>query len=98
MPHGKPFVWSHYVDANLMHNMLTGRSATGIKNYVNGTSIDFFSKKPSTGERATYSSKYVAAWTCVEQIIDLNITLQSLGINISGQSYMLGDNESVVNI
>ena len=46
---------------------------------------------------ATYRSEFVAACICVEQIVDLRNTLQYLGVPIRKQSYMFGDNDSVVN-
>ena len=64
---------------------------------INGTPIDSFSKKQSTVETATYGSEFVAARTCVEQVMDLRTTLRYLGVPIKGRSWMFGDNESVVN-
>jgi len=86
-----------YVDANLMHCLNTGRSVTGILHFLNGTLIDWYSKKMSTVETATYGAEFVAARTCVEQLIDLRITLRYLGVPIREKCYMFGDNESVVN-
>jgi hypothetical protein len=96
-PLGKQVVFTHYVDANLFHNALTGHSVTGILHMMNGTPIDWYSKKQATVETATYGSEFVAARTCVEQIVDLRNTLRYLGIPVHEQSYMFGDNESVVN-
>ena len=48
-------------------------------------------------ETATHASEFVAAHACVEQIIDLRITLRCLGVRIRDVSDMFGDNESVVN-
>ena len=96
-PLGAPVILTHYVDANLYHDMITGRSVTGIIHFINQTPIDSFSKKQATCETATYGSEFVAARTCVEQIIDLRTTLRYLGVRIIGHSYMFGDNESVVN-
>ena len=39
-PLGKHVVTTHYVDANLFHDILTGRSVTGILHLVNKTPID----------------------------------------------------------
>jgi hypothetical protein len=64
---------THYVDANLFHDLITGRSVTGILHLVNKTPIDWYSKKQATVETATYGSEYVAARTCVEQIMDLRL-------------------------
>ena len=87
---------SHFVDANLMHDLVSGKSVTGILHLLNKTPIDAFSKKQSTVETATYGSEFVAARTCVEQIIDLRLTLRYLGVPIREKSYMFGDNKAVV--
>jgi hypothetical protein len=39
---------------------------------------------------------FVAAITCVEQIIDIRTTLHYRGVPIRSKSYMFGDNKSVV--
>ena len=95
-PLGKAVVFTHYVDANLYHNVLTGRSVTGILHLINGTPIDWYSKKQATVETATYGSEFVAARTCVEQIIDLRQTLRYLGVPVVQKSIMFGDNKTVV--
>ena len=95
-PLGKPVTLTHFVDANLYHDMLTGRSVTGILHLANQTPIDWFSKKQATVETATCGSEFVAARTCVEQIIDLRNTLRYLGIPVREKSRMFGDNKSVV--
>ena len=95
-PRGKRVVFSHYVDANLYHDMLTGRSVTGALHFLNQTPVDWFSKKQATVETATYGSEFSAARVCVEQIIDLRTTLRYLGVPVHGQSYMFGDNKAVV--
>ena len=96
-PLGKSVQLTHYVDANLLHDVSTGRSVTACLHFANATPIDWYSKKQSTVETATYSSEFVAARTCVEQIIDLRNTLRYLGVEVNEKSYMFGDNESVVN-
>ena len=96
-PLGKPVQLIHYVDANLLHDKLSGKSITACLHFVNATPIDWYSKKQGTVETATYSSEFVAARTCVEQLIDLRNTLRYLGVQVNEKSYMFGDNESVVN-
>lgn len=97
LPLGKPVTLTHYVDANLMHDISTGRSVTGILHLVNKTPIDWYCKKQATVETATYGSEFVAARTCVEQIIELRNTLRYLGVPVRESSFMFGDNQSVVN-
>ena len=44
-PKGKHIVTKSYHDANLYHNITTGRSVTGVLHLLNKTSIDWYSKK-----------------------------------------------------
>ena len=96
-PLGKRVVLTAYVDANLYHDLISGRSVTGIIHLANKTVIDFYSKLQSTVETATFGSEYVAARTCTEQVIDLRNTLRYLGVPIETATMMFGDNETVVN-
>jgi hypothetical protein len=93
---GKYVTLTHYVDANLFHDLITGRSVTGILHLINKTPIDWYSKKQATVETATYGSEFVAARTCVEQVMDLRLTLRYLGVPIRTRSFMFGDNKTVV--
>ena len=97
-PKGKRVVLTTYKDANLYHDLTTGRSVTGILHYLNKTPIDWFSKKQSTVETATYGSEFVAAKTAIQQISALRQRLRYLGVPIHGGSLMFGDNRSVVTL
>jgi len=97
IPLGKPVVTVSYIDANLLHCLNTGRSVTGILHFLNGTPIEWYSKKMATVETATYGAEFVSARTCVEQLVDLRTTLRYLGVPLRDKSYLFGDNESVVN-
>jgi hypothetical protein len=88
-PLGKHVTLSRYLDANLMHDVKTGK-------LVKETPLDWYSKKQATVETAIYGSEFVAARICVEQVIDLHATLRRLGVPIRERSYMFGDNKSVV--
>ena len=87
---------THYADANLLHDALIGHSLTVILHFTNSTPIDWYVKKQAMVETTTYGSEFVAARTCVEQIIDLRNTLHYLRVHVLEKSYMFGDNESVV--
>jgi hypothetical protein len=86
-----------FVDANLYHDLVTGKSVSSILQLFNKTVMDWYSKKQGTVETATYGSEFVAARTAMEHIIDLCIKLCYLGVHIKGSTTMFGDNESVVN-
>ena len=96
-PRGHYVQHTVYVDANLMHCLLTGRSVVGILHFVNGTPMDWYSKKARTVETATYGSELVAARTAVEQTLDMRLTLMYLGVPLRKRTYMFGDNQTVVN-
>mgnify|MGYP001803640081 CR=1 FL=1 len=85
-----------FVDANLYHCKITGRAATGILVFVNQTPVDWYSRKQPTVETATYGSEFVAAKTATEQIMDLRFVFRAKGVPIADQSYLLGDNQSVI--
>jgi hypothetical protein len=68
-PLGNHVTLTHYVDANIMHDIAMGRSVTGILHLMNKTPIEWYSKKQATVETATYGSEFVAARVCTEQII-----------------------------
>jgi hypothetical protein len=74
-PLGKEVLMTSFFDANLYHDIITGKSVTGILHMFNKTPIDWFSKLQGTVETATFGSEYVAAKTCTEQIIALRLTL-----------------------
>ena len=95
-PLGKNIIVTTYVDANLYHDLLNGRAVTGVLHMLNGTPIDWYSKRQATVETATYGSEFVAARIATDQIIDLRTTLRYLGVPITGPAYMFGDNQSVI--
>ena len=96
-PLEKRVVLATYVDTNLYHDLISGRSVTGILHMANKTPVDWFSKLQSTVETATFGSEYVAARTATEQSMDLRNTFRYLGVLIDEPTMMFGDNETVVN-
>ena len=93
---GKPVLSLSYVDANLYHDMLSGKAVTAVLHFLNQTPIDWFSKKQSTVETATFGSENVAARTAIEQMKDLKYTLLYLGVPVVDRSILIGDNKTVV--
>jgi hypothetical protein len=87
---------STYLDANLYHDYITGRALTSILHFINQTPFDWYCKRQSTVETATFGSEFVAARIGVEQVIDNQTTLRYFGVPINGKTYMFGDNKSVI--
>jgi hypothetical protein len=76
IPRGHLVCTTPFGDANLTHDLTTGRSCTGILHLVNNqTPVEWYSKCQKTVETATYGSKFVAAQIATEQIMDLHYTL-----------------------
>ena len=95
-PLGKSVATTTFLDANLLHDLITGRSVTAVLHFFNLTPGDWYSKRQATVENATYGSEFVAAKTATEQIVDIRQTLRYLGVPIKSNPYMFGDNKSVV--
>ena len=85
-----------FLDANLLHGSVTGKSVTAVLHFINTTPMNWYSKRQVTVETATYGSEFVAARTATEQIMDLRNTLRYLGVPIMAKLYMFGDNKSVI--
>ena len=85
-PKGKVAHTSTYADANLLHDLVMGRSTTGLLHFLNQTPIDAFSKHQNQVESATYRSEFMAARQAVEQIIDLHYMLRMFEVPLDGAS------------
>ena len=85
-----------YFDANLMHDVVAGCSATGILHFLNQTPWEWFSKCQVQVESATYGSEFMAARQSIEQIISMWYMLHMFGIPIDGAAGLFSDNKSVV--
>ena len=79
-----------------MHDHLTGKAVTACLHFINQTPFDWFCKKQSTVETATYGAESTAARTCIEQMRANKMTLMYLGVPIVGPSVLFGDNQTVV--
>ena len=97
VPLGKKVLLTTYVDANLYHCMITSRSVSCIIHLINKTPFEWFSKKQSTIETATYGSEYTAARIAVDHIVKHRNMLCYMGIPVEKITYLFGDNRSVVN-
>ena len=62
-PLGREVVTTSFVDANLYHDLISGRSVTGCLHMINKTLVDWFSKLQSPEETATFGSEYIAVRT-----------------------------------
>ena len=85
---GKRVITTTFLDASLLHDIVTGKSVTAVLHFVNTTPTDWFLKRQATVETATYGSESVAAKIATEQIMDLRNILRYLGVPIMTKAYM----------
>ena len=95
-PLEKSVTTTTFLDANLLHDLITGSSDTAVLHFFNLTPGGWYSKRQTSVENVTYGSEFVAAKTATEQIVDLSQTLRYLGVPIKSKTYMFGDKKSVV--
>ena len=95
-PKGKSVRTTFFVDANLGHDKVTGRSCSGILTMLNLTPIDWFSKLQNTVETANYGSEFCVARQAIDKILAERYKLRALGVPLDGPAFMFGDNKSVV--
>ena len=93
---GKSILFISFCDANLLHDLVTGRSVSDISHLINCTPIDWFSKRQKQVETAVYGSEFMAGRLAVEQIIELRCMFIMLGVPVNGPTYLFGDNMSMV--
>ena len=97
IPKGNLVCTMTYFDANFMHDVITGCSASGgVLHFLNQTPFKWFSKRRAQVKTATYGSKFMAAHQAIEQIMDQHYTLHMFGVPLDGASWFFGDNKSVV--
>ena len=85
-PLGKSITTTTFLDSNLLHDFITGRSLTAVLHFFNLTPGNWYSKRQATVENATYASELVAAKTATEQIVDIRQNLRYLGVPIKSKA------------
>ena len=96
-PHGRHDHTTTFFDANLMHDVITSRSCTGVLHLLNQTPSSWLSSRQGQVETATYGSEFMAARQVVEQIIDIRYTLRMFGVPLDGPVWLISDNQAVIN-
>ena len=96
-PCGRLVRTTTFFDANLMHDVITGRSCTGVPYLLNQTPSSWFSSRQGQVETATYGSEFMAARQAVIQIIDICYTLRMFGVLLDGPAWLFSDNQAVIN-
>ena len=89
LPHGKPGCHTCFFDANLMHDIVTGHSATCLLHLLNKTPSAWTSTSQHQVETATYGSEFRAACHYY--------TLHMFSVPLNSPAWVLGDNQAIIN-
>ena len=85
-----------FVDSDHAGEGLTRRSRTGFLIYLNMAPIVFYSKRQATIETSVFGAEFVAMKQGMEALRGIRYKLRMMGVEISGPSYIYGDNMSVI--
>ena len=96
VPRGKEVDIRLFVDSDHAGDRATRRSRTGFLIYLNSALIAWYSKKQPTVESSVFGAEFVALKNGMEAVRGLHYKLRMMGIPISGPTYSIGDNMSVI--
>jgi hypothetical protein len=85
-----------FVDSDHAGEQFTRRSRTGFVIYLNMAPLVWFSKRQSTVESSVFGAEFVAMKNGIETCRDFCYKLRMMGVNLSGPTYVYGDNMYIV--
>ena len=95
-PRGKEVDLRLFVDSDHAGDKMTRRSRTGFLIYMNMSPIVWFSKRQPTIETAVFGAEFVAMKNGMETCRGLRYKLRMMGVQLSGPTFIYGDNMSVI--
>jgi hypothetical protein len=95
-PRGKEVDLRLFVDSDHAGDKMTRRSRTGYLIYLNMAPIVWFSKRQPTIETSVFGAEFVAMKNGMEAARGLRYKLRMMGVQLSGPTYVYGDNMSVI--
>ena len=95
-PLGKDVDVRLFVDASHANDKVNRRSRTGYFVFLNKALIQWCSKKQPTVETSVFGAEFVAMKNGIECVRGIRYKLRMMGVQISGATYVYGDNMSVI--
>jgi hypothetical protein len=95
-PRGKDVDLRMFVDSDHAGDKRVRRSRTGFLIYLNMSLVTWFSKKQSTIETSVFGAEFVAMKQGMETLRGIRYKLRMMGVELTGPSYIYGDNMSVI--
>ena len=96
IPKMKELAITIFVDSNHAHDLVTGRSITGMICFVGRTPISYISKRQSAVQTPTFGAEFVALKKAVEEAVTLRYCLRAMGVKVSKPTVIYGDNMSTI--
>ena len=84
-----------FCDADHAHDLVTGRSITGIIAFVGSTPVYWKSTRQTSVQTSTFGSEFTALKKAVETAVTIRYYLRSMGVQISKATKIFVDNKSV---
>ena len=85
-----------FVDSNHGHDLVTGKSVTGVIVFAGRTPVKYFSKRQSSVQTSTFGAEFISLKRAVEEAITIQYYLRSMGVLITKPTIIYGDNMSAI--
>ena len=84
-----------FCDADHAHDLVTGRSVTGVLAFVGSTPVHWKSSRQTSVQTSTFGSELTAFKTAVEMAVTIRYHLRAMGVKITSPTRIYIDNRSV---
>ena len=84
-----------FCDADHAHDLVTGRSITGILAFVGSTPVYWKSTRQTSVQTSTFGSEFTALKKAVEVAVTIRYYLRSMGVKVEEATKIFVDNKSV---
>ena len=85
-----------FCDADHGHDLVTGRSITGILAFVGSTPVHWKSTRQTAVQTSTFGAEFMAMKKAVEVVTTLRCHLRSMGVKVSRRTRIFVDNKSAL--
>jgi len=85
-----------FSDSDHAHDLVTGRSITGLLAFVGSTPVYWKSKRQTSVHTSTFGAEFTALKDATELAVTLRYHLRAMGVEISKPTNIYVDNKSVV--
>ena len=96
IPKVREFSHIFFLDSDHGHDLVTGKSITGMIGIVGSTPVVAISTKQSSLHTLAYGAEQIALKTTVDHVLEVRYFMRSMGIEVNRSTPNYVDNEGVV--